>query len=106
MRWTHNALKPHYRGWNGVTADHNYNWHDSIHSGRRRLRAQHDLAPCDDHGHGTHTTGTLSGDDGTGNQIGVAPGREVDRLPQYERGRWHPGHLHRVLPVLHRARPT
>src|SRR4029077_14980638 len=25
IRWTHNALKPHYRGWNGVTADHNYN---------------------------------------------------------------------------------
>jgi serine protease AprX len=33
MRWTHNALKPHYRGWNGVTADHNYNWWDAIHSG-------------------------------------------------------------------------
>ena len=32
QRWTHNALKPHYRGWNGVTADHNYNWHDSIHN--------------------------------------------------------------------------
>src|SRR4029453_12905930 len=23
VRWTHNALKPHYRGWDGVTADHN-----------------------------------------------------------------------------------
>src|SRR5882762_7629268 len=32
MRWTHNALKPHYRGWNGSSANHNYNWHDSIHS--------------------------------------------------------------------------
>ena len=21
QRWTHNALKPHYRGWDGVTAD-------------------------------------------------------------------------------------
>ena len=31
MRWTHNAIKPQYRGWNGTTADHNYNWHDSIH---------------------------------------------------------------------------
>ena len=30
--------------------------------------------PCDDHDHGTHTTGTTSGDDGAGNQIGVAPG--------------------------------
>ena len=33
VRWTHNALKPHYRGWDGVNADHDYNWHDSIHSG-------------------------------------------------------------------------
>src|SRR5438270_7519 len=31
QRWTHNALKPHYRGWNGTVADHDYNWHDSIH---------------------------------------------------------------------------
>ena len=30
--------------------------------------------PCDDHGHGTHTTGTTVGDDGAGNQIGMAPG--------------------------------
>jgi serine protease AprX len=34
QHWMHNALKPHYRGWDGVTADHDYNWHDSIHSGR------------------------------------------------------------------------
>ena len=40
MRWTHNALKPHYRGWNGTTADHNYNWWDAIHIRRRNLRAQ------------------------------------------------------------------
>src|SRR5437867_1306078 len=33
MRWTHQALKPHYRGWNGSSADHNYNWWDAIHSG-------------------------------------------------------------------------
>ena len=73
MRWTHNALKPHYRGWNGATADHNYNWHDSIHSGGG-VCGPNNLAPCDDHGHGTHTTGTTSGDDGAGNQVGVAPG--------------------------------
>src|SRR5207249_7615997 len=29
VRWTHNALKPHYRGWDGVTADHDFNLHDS-----------------------------------------------------------------------------
>src|SRR5438552_309818 len=33
VRWTHNALKPHYRGWDGVTSDHDYNWHDSMHAG-------------------------------------------------------------------------
>ena len=73
MRWTHNAIKPHYRGWNGSTADHNYNWHDSIHSGGGICSPDH-MFPCDDHSHGTHTTGTTSGDDGAGNQIGVAPG--------------------------------
>src|SRR5438445_4939283 len=73
MRWTHNALKPHYRGWNGVTADHNYNWWDAIHSGGG-VCGPNNQAPCDDSGHGTHTTGSTSGDDGTGNQIGVAPG--------------------------------
>ena len=32
------------------------------------------MQPCDDQQHGTHTTGTAAGDDGAGNQIGVAPG--------------------------------
>ncbi|HEY3037265.1 MAG TPA: S8 family serine peptidase [Pyrinomonadaceae bacterium] len=73
MRWTHNALKPQYRGWNGAVADHNFNWHDSIHSGGGSCGANA-VAPCDDNGHGTHTTGTTIGDDGAGNQIGVAPG--------------------------------
>jgi serine protease AprX len=73
MRWTHNALKPHYRGWNGVSADHNFNWHDAIHSGGGSCTPNHQ-EPCDDNGHGTHTTGTTSGDDGAGNQVGVAPG--------------------------------
>ena len=73
MRWTHNALKPHYRGWNGSTADHNFNWHDSIHSGGGICSPNHQ-EPCDDLAHGTHTTGTAVGDDGAGNQIGVAPG--------------------------------
>ena len=73
MRWTHNALKPHYRGWNGSTADHNYNWYDAIHSGGGICTPNHQ-EPCDDDSHGTHTTGTTVGDDGAGNQIGVAPG--------------------------------
>ena len=73
MRWTHSAIKPKYRGWNGVTADHNFNWHDSIHSGGGTCGAN-SAQPCDDNGHGTHTTGTTVGDDGAGNQVGVAPG--------------------------------
>jgi serine protease AprX len=73
QRWTHNALKPHYRGWNGVTADHNYNWHDAVHDSVGNPCGNDSPVPCDDIGHGTHTIGTAVGDDGTGNQIGMAP---------------------------------
>ena len=73
VRWTHNALKPHYRGWNGTVADHNYNWHDSIHSGGG-VCGPDSPQPCDDYFHGSHTTGTAIGDDGGTNQIGMAPG--------------------------------
>ena len=74
IRWTHNALKPHYRGWNGVDPDHNYNWHDAIHDSVGNPCGNDSPFPCDDNGHGTHTIGTATGDDGTGNQIGMAPG--------------------------------
>ena len=70
VRWTHNALKPHYRGWDGMNADHNYNWHDSIHSGGGVCGPDSPF-PCDDFFHGSHTTGTAIGDDGAGNQIGM-----------------------------------
>jgi subtilisin family serine protease len=73
VRWTHNALKPHYRGWDGVTADHDFNWHDSIHSGGG-VCGPDSPQPCDDFFHGSHTTGTAIGDDGGANQIGMAPG--------------------------------
>jgi subtilisin family serine protease len=73
MLWDHNALKAKYRGWDGVTANHNFNWHDSIHSGGGVCGAN-TVVPCDDQGHGTHTTGTTVGDDGGTNQVGVAPG--------------------------------
>ena len=73
VRWTHNALKPHYRGWDGVTADHDYNWHDSIHTGGG-VCGPDSPQPCDDFFHGSHTTGTAIGDDGGANQIGMAPG--------------------------------
>jgi subtilisin family serine protease len=74
VRWTHNALKPHYRGWDGVNADHDYNWHDSIHDSTGNPCGNDSPFPCDDFFHGSHTTGTAVGDDGQGNQIGMAPG--------------------------------
>ncbi len=73
IRWSHNTLISKYRGWNGSSADHNYNWFDAIHAGGGVCGANAS-APCDDSGHGTHTVGTMVGDDGAGNQVGVAPG--------------------------------
>ncbi|MBK8739429.1 MAG: S8 family serine peptidase [Betaproteobacteria bacterium] len=71
--WTHPALRNKYRGWNGTAADHNYNWHDAIHALGSSCGGNAP-APCDDGSHGTHTMGTMVGDDGGGNAIGVAPG--------------------------------
>lgn len=82
--WEHPAIKGRYRGWDGVDADHNYHWHDAIHEinplhNDSTLEASNNPCgldvdiPCDDHNHGTHTMGTMVGDDGAGNQIGVAP---------------------------------
>ena len=65
VQWDHPALKSHYRGWNGQTVDHNYNWHDAV---------QNSQTPIDQHNHGTFTVSEMVGDDGVGNQVGVAPG--------------------------------
>jgi subtilisin family serine protease len=77
-QWDHPALKQQYRGWNGVSADHDYNWHDAIHNSSTSSCANNSLAPCDDVGHGTETAGTFAGDDGAAaiprHQTGVAPG--------------------------------
>jgi serine protease AprX len=77
--WEHPALIEQYRGYNGGTATHDYNWHDAIHVNDPHTPAGNPCGfdspiPCDDESHGTHTMGTIVGDDGTGNQIGVAPG--------------------------------
>ncbi|MBI2877425.1 MAG: S8 family serine peptidase [Candidatus Tectomicrobia bacterium] len=74
--WTHPALKRQYRGWNGSNADHNYNWHDAIHTAIGNPCGIDSPEPCDDDNHGTHTMGTMVGDDGGTNQIGVAPGAQ------------------------------
>ncbi|MDY6876961.1 MAG: S8 family serine peptidase [Chloroflexota bacterium] len=61
--WLHPALQANYRGYNphGL-ANHTYSWHDATNGGA--------LYPVDGHGHGSHTLGTIAGQDG----IGVAPG--------------------------------
>ena len=65
VQWDHPALKNHYRGWNGQQANHDYNWDDAV---------DHTTSPIDPHGHGTFTASEMVGDDGLGNQVGVAPG--------------------------------
>ena len=67
VEWTHPALKGKYRGWNGATASHDFHRFDAI---------EDTVEPFDDNNHGSHTTGTMGGDDGLGNQIGVAPGAQ------------------------------
>ena len=74
IRWTHNALKPHYRGWNGTVANHDFNWHDSIHNSVGNPCGNDSPQPCDDFFHGTHTIATAVGNDGGTNQVGMAPG--------------------------------
>lgn len=88
-RWDHPALIKAYRGWNGFSANHDYHWHDAI----RSLLAPGSnpcglnlAAPCDDHNHGSHTMGTAVGDDGLGNQIGVAPEAKWIGCRNMERG--------------------
>jgi serine protease AprX len=71
--WEHPALKRQYRGWDGASANHNYNWHDAIHSGGAACPSD-SKEPCDDDWHGTHTMGIMVGDDGMGGHIGMAPG--------------------------------
>jgi subtilisin family serine protease len=69
VRYSHAALVDSYRGNNGDgTFDHNYNWYNPYNPA--------DNVPRDGNGHGTHTMGTMVGDDGGSNQIGIAPGAQ------------------------------
>lgn len=90
VQWDHPALINHYRGWNGSVANHDYNWHDSVHSGGGVCGADAS-APCDDYGHGTHTLGTAVGSDaGNTNQIGVAPGAQFIACRNMDQGNGTP----------------
>ncbi|HEY6725366.1 MAG TPA: carboxypeptidase regulatory-like domain-containing protein [Polyangiaceae bacterium] len=70
VQFDHPALVNQYRGSVGDGSfDHNYSWNDPS-----SVCAFPSTEPCDNNGHGTHTMGTMVGDDGGDNQIGVAPG--------------------------------
>jgi len=74
VAWQHPALRGQYRG-QGAQVNHNYNWWDAIHDGNSNRCGLDLQQPCDDNGHGTHTTGTAVGlDVATASYIGVAPG--------------------------------
>jgi hypothetical protein len=64
VRFTHEALVSRYRGNLGTGGfEHNH-----------PLLGGSDPVPNDWHGHGSHTMGIILGEDGGGNQIGMAPG--------------------------------
>ena len=94
VEWFHPAIKSQYRGWDGSSEDHNYNWHDAIHeidpgnSGTNPCGLDN-IAPCDDHNHGTHTVGTMVGVDND-LQIGVAPEASWIGCRNMERGAGRP----------------
>jgi len=65
VQYDHPALVNQYRGNQGAGVfDHNYNWWDPY--------GDQPIAPYDYHAHGSHTIGTMVGDDGT-EHIGMAP---------------------------------
>ncbi|MFF0371286.1 MULTISPECIES: S8 family serine peptidase [unclassified Micromonospora] len=70
VQFDHPALVKSYRGNTGEAGfSHDYNWFDPS-----QVCGSPSLAPCDNNQHGTHTMGTMVGDGGPGNHIGVAPG--------------------------------
>lgn len=80
VEWTHPALQATYRGWDAdtSTASHLYSWHDAWPDDPNRPGScsPDPQVPCDDHGHGTHTVGTMTGTAPTGatfTAMGVAP---------------------------------
>lgn len=91
VQWDHPALKSHYRGFDGTTVSHDYAWHDAIHNAAVTNPCGSDApAPCDDDGHGTSTAGLTVGDDGAGNQIGMAPGARFISCRNMDQGNGTP----------------
>jgi subtilisin family serine protease len=99
VKWDHPALVLKYRGTishtqpitssSALSFTHPYNWYDYWgQAGRPSYCASDPQIPCDDHGHGTHTVGTMLGDatlDGN-TVLGMAPGAQWIGCRNMERG--------------------
>ena len=82
--WGTPSIKRQYRGFDGNQVDHNYHWYDAVHAidtinGRDTVIhptnnpcGLNSAVPCDDHGHGTLTMGTILGQV-PDEEFGVAP---------------------------------
>lgn len=91
--WEVSPLKNKYRGYvDSTTAEHRYNWYDAIHESNPNYPDSllnpcgfNSLVPCDDNNHGTHTMGTMVGEDEE-NKIGVAPEAQWIACRNMDRG--------------------
>ncbi len=98
--WDVSPLVNKYRGVSDTDTIHDYNWFDAISeisplSGDSVIMAENNPCglkspfPCDDNNHGTHTMGTMVGQD-ENNSIGVAPGAQWIGCRNMERGNGKP----------------
>jgi len=89
VAWRHPALNQQYRGYNPNNPNsptHSYNWWDAVHGSGGGNCGYDSQEPCDDNGHGTHTTGTAVGFNHNGYYIGVAPGAKWIGCRNMDRG--------------------
>ena len=92
--WTVSPIKSKYRGYTDEDhVDHNYNWFDAVHDklalpypdSIANPCGYNSLEPCDDNNHGTHTMGTMVGQDDE-SSMGVAPGASWIACRNMDRG--------------------
>jgi hypothetical protein len=94
VEWDLPTIMSKYRGYDAQgNHNHNYNWYDAIHEAELDHFGNADnpcgfnlTEPCDDHGHGTHTVGTMVGSEVMGSQFGVAPAAQWIACRNMERG--------------------
>lgn len=97
VQWNHPALINKYRGYDmeSGNANHNFNWWDAIHDARSsNYCGSNSIEPCDDQGHGTHTTGSSVGSIENENEnykkFGVAPHAQFIGCRNMENGKGTP----------------